>query len=617
MTWYPIAFLPPQIEDDNGIPYSGAVLKAYAAQTSDNILISTDTDGTNTAESIALNDSGFPVYAGAVIIPHVQENYKLALYPDQGSADLDSGALWTVDNINIAVETGAAFVQTFSGDGITGDFTLTEDLGTNEDTVMVFADRIEEYTTNGGFDADTDWTKGAGWTIASGVATATTASTDLEQTAAITVREGELYTVTFTVSNRTGGDVTPKIGGVSGTARSADGTYTETILAGNTQLIEFTGNTFSGDIDDISVYRAVGERRTILSSSEFTISGTTLSINKVPPAGTNNVLVFAPSLLVGELGTLVSSAATSETNAAASAAAAAASAARLSGTSTTSVLIGSGSKVFETQESKLFDAGVWVLISSDADPTNYMHGQVTSYSSTTLTVNVTNVGGAGTFADWTITVSGTRGAQGASGTVSGAANVGAESGDKLLMLDANDSDALIYDTIEDVVLVALLDEDDFASNSDQKAPTQQSVKEYVDANSQVTAITAGDNLVGFTGTDIEYHTTSASFIPVFEVVVPISGVVRVSYELQDVVPSSGSARGQLYLNGVIEGAEHSETGGTWTADSQDITVSAGDKIRLDIRFSTSGTVGARNFEVKVAESNLQAFPLWVNSTLQQ
>ena len=94
---------------------------------------------------------------------------------------------------------------------------------------------------------------------------------------------------------------------------------------------------------------------------------------------------------------------------------AAASAAKLSGTSTTSLLIAVASKVFTTQTGKSFAAGAWLLITSDADPTNYMHGQVTSYVTTTLTVNVTNIGGAGTFADWTIRVSGTRGGVGAQG----------------------------------------------------------------------------------------------------------------------------------------------------------------------------------------------------------
>ena len=105
-------------------------------------------------------------------------------------------------------------------------------------------------------------------------------------------------------------------------------------------------------------------------------------------------------------------AATSATNAATSATAAAASAAQLTGTSTTSLLIETASKVFTTQANKFFDAGTFLLITSDADPTNFMHGQVTSYVTTTLTVNVTDIGGSGTFADWTIRVSGTQGADG-------------------------------------------------------------------------------------------------------------------------------------------------------------------------------------------------------------
>lgn len=116
---------------------------------------------------------------------------------------------------------------------------------------------------------------------------------------------------------------------------------------------------------------------------------------------------------------------TSASTASAQAAAAAASAAaaeaalasvtNLSATSTTSTLIGTGSKTFTTQADRPLTEGAWVLITSDADPTNYLHGYVTAYSGTSLTVNVTNVGGSGTFTDWTIRVSGTRGATGATG----------------------------------------------------------------------------------------------------------------------------------------------------------------------------------------------------------
>ena len=81
-------------------------------------------------------------------------------------------------------------------------------------------------------------------------------------------------------------------------------------------------------------------------------------------------------------------------------------AAKLSGTSITSLAIAQGSKIFETQADKDFNAGTFLTITSDADPTKLMAGQVTSYVGTTLTVDVNAIGGAGTFADWTIQVSG-------------------------------------------------------------------------------------------------------------------------------------------------------------------------------------------------------------------
>lgn len=89
------------------------------------------------------------------------------------------------------------------------------------------------------------------------------------------------------------------------------------------------------------------------------------------------------------------------------AAAAAASAAKLTGTSTTSVVIGAGSKAFTTQASKFFTAGTALRIVSDANPdTHFMAGVVTAYSSTSLTVDVEVFGGSGTRTDWTIMVSG-------------------------------------------------------------------------------------------------------------------------------------------------------------------------------------------------------------------
>ncbi|MEE8206856.1 MAG: hypothetical protein V3T82_07895 [Nitrospinaceae bacterium] len=105
-------------------------------------------------------------------------------------------------------------------------------------------------------------------------------------------------------------------------------------------------------------------------------------------------------------------AAVSEAAAAASAAAAALSAAKLQGTSVTSVTPGVGAKVFETQAGKFFDAGTFLLVTSDGDPSKFMAGQVASYVGTTLTLNVNQFSGAAPLIDWTIQVSGRFGIDG-------------------------------------------------------------------------------------------------------------------------------------------------------------------------------------------------------------
>lgn len=106
-TYYPIAYIVPQYMDDNGDPYVGAVLKAYRAGTTTNIVFSVDTAGSSTATSIALNADGNPEVSGNVLIPYIAEAFKLALYPSQAAADSNTGAIWTVDNIPILANANA------------------------------------------------------------------------------------------------------------------------------------------------------------------------------------------------------------------------------------------------------------------------------------------------------------------------------------------------------------------------------------------------------------------------------------------------------------------------------------------------------------------------------
>ena len=71
-------------------------------------------------------------------------------------------------------------------------------------------------------------------------------------------------------------------------------------------------------------------------------------------------------------------------------------------TSTTSATIGTGAKTFTVQSGKAFAANEWVVIYQTANSANAMLAQITSYSGTSLVVNVTATGGSGTFSAWTI-----------------------------------------------------------------------------------------------------------------------------------------------------------------------------------------------------------------------
>lgn len=417
MTWYPIALLPPQYENTSGDPYSGAVLKAYAAGTSTNIAMATTYEGTTTAASFALNAAGYPVHNGAVIIPHVQENYKLALYPNQAAANLDSGAVWTCDDIQIAAGANEPFIQYFDGDGTNTTFTLTEDLGTDERILMVFADKnLPDYVSNGDFATDTVWTKGSGWTIAAGVATAVTASSDLTENAALPLIEGHSYTITYTIT-RSAGDVTPKIGDTAGVTRNSAGTYKETIIAGSTQTLTFTGNGFSGTVDDVTVEPTYAAKRQILRADEFTLTNNLLVLNEPAAAGTKNVIVFAPSLLLGAANNAAAAAAASEANAllyatqAAASAALAAAAAKfkpnvacattanitLSGEQTIDGVLTSGSRVLVKNQSTASQNGVYVSAigawtrATDCDSWTELFRQAVFVNAGTVNANITYI----------------------------------------------------------------------------------------------------------------------------------------------------------------------------------------------------------------------------------
>lgn len=83
--------------------------------------------------------------------------------------------------------------------------------------------------------------------------------------------------------------------------------------------------------------------------------------------------------------------------------------------SSTSNTIGTGTKTFTVPSGLGFQVGQYVLIQQNGNTANFMSGRVTSYTGTSLVTNITNTGGSGTLANWTIDVSGAPGSNGATG----------------------------------------------------------------------------------------------------------------------------------------------------------------------------------------------------------
>ncbi|MDF0598996.1 fibronectin type III domain-containing protein [Psychromarinibacter halotolerans] len=131
-------------------------------------------------------------------------------------------------------------------------------VGSDTDFDVVAGDvTATDLLSNGDFADGSAWTAGTDWSIASGAASHVGGSAgNLVQ--GISVSEGDVCRVTFTLQNRTAGDVTPALQGSatnSGTGRSADGTYAETIVApaAATAFRLDASAAFVGNVDDVSV----------------------------------------------------------------------------------------------------------------------------------------------------------------------------------------------------------------------------------------------------------------------------------------------------------------------------------------------------------------------------
>lgn len=111
-----------------------------------------------------------------------------------------------------------------------------------------------ELTTNGGFDSDSAWTKGAGWTISGGVASQNRSVGTGALTQAITSQPAGTYRCTFTVTSITSAGVWIAAG-APGATRTSTGTYSEDLVSGSdvTAIEFYSSGTGSFSIDNVSV----------------------------------------------------------------------------------------------------------------------------------------------------------------------------------------------------------------------------------------------------------------------------------------------------------------------------------------------------------------------------
>ena len=120
-----------------------------------------------------------------------------------------------------------------------------------------------ELVTNGNFAADSNWTKEAGWSIASGKASydASSATNAIYQSIGLTT--GSVYKLSFTVVDYTSGSFKGHLSNGNVTAAtdaiSANGDYSFNITATGALVLFRNVTSFNGSIDNVSVIEVTEE----------------------------------------------------------------------------------------------------------------------------------------------------------------------------------------------------------------------------------------------------------------------------------------------------------------------------------------------------------------------
>jgi hypothetical protein len=106
MTWSPVSGTAIQyFRTAGGVSASDYWIKFYAAGTTTPIYMATTSAGSTQLAKARLNSQGYvrsEASEDSIFIPHVEQDYKIVLYPNSADADNNTNAVWSIDNIATA-----------------------------------------------------------------------------------------------------------------------------------------------------------------------------------------------------------------------------------------------------------------------------------------------------------------------------------------------------------------------------------------------------------------------------------------------------------------------------------------------------------------------------------
>lgn len=210
----------------------------------------------------------------------------------------------TVDNVSIRDVTSSPelvkngdFSQSawgWTGTGLIADTTVAP-FAQHQYRVNFSITGCTGLTTGGCFTGGTTgWTLGSGWAYGTDNVNKSSDGTGTLTNNAFSPTASASYAVSYTISNLTAGTVQASLGGINGTERSANGTYTDIIYTSNTNGLAFTpSNASRFTIDDIVVRESNALQACVGVNCGLAVGGNGYYTQDINTFGTHK-LIFQP-----------------------------------------------------------------------------------------------------------------------------------------------------------------------------------------------------------------------------------------------------------------------------------------------------------------------------------